>query len=195
MVNSSDSISLLRSGVVLPHYRILSSFFDEILRDDIHLLDINCQDGDLCELISIMYPYNIKYTGIDEDKESVDRAIAKGANGLFRATDYSKMKLKTNSYDVVVAQGQFLDSDNIIKKMDLLFRVSRGWVILFDFLVLQEGSRSVEMKIGDKTVFVHGLSYFNEILNLMEPTSIKRSFVVKTNDPVTPTSSVFAIKI
>lgn len=195
MINSSNGISLLRAGVVLPHYRILSSFFDEILRDDMHFLDINCRDGDLCELITIMYPYNVKYTGIDEDEENVSRAIAKGTNGLFRATDYSKMKLKTNSYDVVVAQGQFLDSDNIIKKMDLLFRVSREWIILFDFLILQEGSRSVEMEIGGKTVFVHGLSYFNEILNLMEPTSVKRSFVVKTNNPAIPTSSVFAIKI
>lgn len=195
MNTTPNSISLLKSGVVLPHYRILSSFFDEILRNDINILDINCNDGSLCELIRIMYPYNVKYMGIDENRACVDSAVEKGLEGSFRVTDYSKMKLKTNSYDVVVAQGQFLDSNNIIEKLDLLFRVARGWIVLFDFLVLPECDGSIEMTVDEKIVRVHGLSYINEILTLMEPTNVKCSFVVKTNDPAMPTPSVFAIKL
>ena len=191
----NNGISLLKSGVVLPRFRILSSFLDDVLRDEITLLDINCSDGSLCELIRIMYPYNVRYAGIDENEESVEMANNKLLNGSFRVADYSKMRLKTNSYDVVVAQGQFLDSDNIISKLDLLFRVSRGWIILFDFLVLPECEGSIEMRVEEKTVRVHGLSYINEILALMEPTSVKCSFVVKTNDPAMPTPSIFAIKL
>jgi ubiquinone/menaquinone biosynthesis C-methylase UbiE len=192
---NSEGISLLKSGIMLPHYRILSSFLDDILKDQISMLDINCNNGSLCELIQILYPYNMKYMGIDEREDFINKANEKRLTGSFRATDYSKMRLKSNSYDVVCAQGQFLDSDNILEKIDLLFRVARGWVILFNFLVLPEYEGAVEMEMDNKLVYLHGLSYIKEILAIMEPTSIKCSFVVKTDDPAMPTPSIFAIKI
>jgi len=192
---STEGIPLLKSGRMLPHYRILSSFLDDILREDVNLLDINCNNGSLCELIQIMYPFGIRYMGIDEDSSKIEEACNKKLRGAFRLADYSKMRLKSNSYDVVLAQGQFLDSDNILEKIDLLFRVAKGWVVLFDFLVIPEQEGVVEIEMNDRKVYLHGLGYINEIISIMNPTNIKCSFVVKTDNPAMPTPSIFAIKL
>ena len=191
----SEGLELLKDGVVLLHFRILSSFLSGILEDNHRVLDINSHGGYLREMIDILCPHDIDYIGVDEDVKHVVSAQLKNINGSFRHVEYDEMKLRTKSYDLIIAQNQFLSGGNLIGKMDNLFRASRKWIILFNFLVLQECDGSMKFEIDGKQEEIYGVSYLREMFGIMEPTQLEYSYIVKTENPLKPTPSIFVIRI
>jgi len=192
----SEGLELLKDGIVLPHFRILSFFLSGVLENSYRILNINSHGGYVREVIDIMCPYdNIDYIGVDEDPEVVREAQKKKLPGTFRNINYDRMRLRSNSYDLIIAQNQFLSGDDLIEKMDNLFRASRQWIILFDYLVLPECDGSMEFEIDGKTEQILGVSHLRELFGIMEPTQLEYSFIVKNDNPLMPTPSIFVIKI
>jgi SAM-dependent methyltransferase len=189
-----NDISLLKKGIILPHYKVMSSFLDNIVKEGDRVLDINCKDGHLLEMMRIMHTENIEYVGVDEDPEQIEIAKSKDMPAVFRSLPYDNMKLHTDSYDIVVAQDQFLDCDDMFEKIDNLFRATRKWVIFYKLLVLPEcdSYKVIEGENGSRCVY--GVSYLREIFSIMEPISVEYSYVTKGDDPVKPTASIFVIR-
>ena len=180
---------------MLPHFRVLSSFLNEILRDSDRVLDINCHSGSLFEAIKVLYPYNVEYIGIDKDVDNIEEALVKNLLAKFRCIDYDKMKLRTDSYDLIIVQDQFLNCSDPIKKLDALFRASRKNIIFFNFLVVPEYDGYVEIEINGKKECIYGVSHMVDLLTMMEPSSFEYSFITKTDNPSAPTPSIFVVRV
>jgi len=191
----SDGLQLLKNGILLPHFRILSLFLNDILEDSYRVLDMNSHGGSICEVIDIMCNCNIDYVGVDEDPKEVEKAKFKKLNGTFRNMNYDRMRLRTNSYDLIIAQDQFLSGDNLIERMDNLFRASRRWIILFNYMVLPECDNSMRFEVNGKSEEIYGITRLRELLSIMEPSQLEYSFIVKNDNPLSPTPSIFVIKI
>jgi len=190
-----DGIELLKDGIVLPNFRILSFFLSNILEDSYRVLDINSQGGYIRESIDIMCPKDIDYVGVDEDKIYSEIGKTRNVRGIFKTIKYNKMKLHTDSYDLIIAQNQYLEGDNLIEQIDNLFRASRKWIIFFNFIVLPECDGSMDIEFDGKEQKIYGVNYLRELFGIMKPTQLEYSFIVKTDNPLKPTPSIFVIKI
>jgi ubiquinone/menaquinone biosynthesis C-methylase UbiE len=190
-----SDISLLKKGIILPHFKVLSSFLDGILKEGDRVLDINCKDGYLFEMMQIMQTDNIEYVGVDVDPENIENAKKKELFATFRNISYEKMRLHRESYDLIIVQGDFLDCDNMFEKIDNLFRATRKWVIFYQLPVLPECDSYKVIENGDTRSCVYGVSFLKEIFGIMEPRSVQHSYVTKGDDPVKPTPSIFVVRI
>ena len=191
----SEGLKLLGDGVILPHYRILSFFLDDILADSYRVLDINSHSGSILEMLNLIGPhFDIEYIGVDSDKQNIEEAKEKNLNGVFRHISYDKMKLHSSSYDVIIAQDQFLSGD-IMEKINNLFRASKKWIILFNFLVLPEGDSYSISEINGKKEKIYGVNHLRELMSIMSPSQLEYSFIVKNENPLEPTPAIFVIKI
>lgn len=190
----SDGIQLLQEGVVLPHFRILSFFLDDILEDSFRVLDINSHGGSVRKVIDLMCPHKIDYVGVDEDKSETEKAREQNLKGTFRTMSYDRMRLRTDSYDLIVAHNQFLNDDDILERIDNLFRATRNWIILFNFLVLPECDNSMICEVDGEMQRIYGVSRLRELFGIMEPSQLEYSFIVKNDNPLKPTPSIFVVK-
>lgn len=190
----SDGLDLLKDGILLPHFRILSLFLSDILKDSYRVLDIDSHGAYLREVINIMCPKDIEYVSVDEDPKYVEIAKARKIDGVFRNTKYDKMKLREKSYDLIIAQNQFLKGNDIINDIDNLFRASRKWILLFNFLVLPECDGFKTININGKDEIFYGVARLRELFSVMEPKQLEYSFIVKTENPLKPTPSIFIIR-
>ena len=193
----NDGISLLKDGIILPHYRVLSLFFNDILKESNNkILDINCHNGNLYEFFKICYStYNVEYVGIDEDAKNIEDALAKNFPVIFKNGNHSKFKFRTDSFDIVIAQQQFLTHKNIVEDMDSLCRISKKWVVLFNFLILQECDSYKKVEINGKEEYIMGLNYIMSAIELMDPISVECSFIIKSENPLAPTPAIFVVHI
>ena len=82
-----------------------------------------------------------------------------------------------------------------MEKIDNLFRVSKKWIILFNFFVLPECESSTIININGKNEIIFGISYLRELLSIMEPSQFEYSFITKSDNPLEPTPSIFIIKV
>jgi len=194
-MNEQSGVELLKSGVVLPQYRIVESFFGNIISSPCRVLDLNCADGFLYQVMKFFFPYEIDYVGVDEDEGEIEKAQRKDLPITLKQLPYSNMKLHTDSYDVIVVQGNYFKCDDLLKKIDNLFRASRQWVVFYNLYVVPECDSYRIMNINGEDKYVYGINYIRETLNLMEPTSVEYSYIVKGENPTDPIPSIFAIKI
>lgn len=191
----NEGLELLKEGIILPHFRILSFFLNDILEDSFRILDVNSHGGYIREVMEIMCPRPIEYVGVDEDPADVAKAQMKNIPGTFRHISYERMKLRSNSYDLIIAQDQFLHGSDLMERLDNLFRASRQWIILFNFLVLPECDDAMDFEIDGETQKIFGVNRLRELFSIMEPTQLEYSFIVKNDNPLRPTPSIFVVKI
>ena len=63
----SEGLQLLQEGIILPHFRILSFFLEDILKDSYRVLDINSHGGSVLKMLKIIGPNrDINYVGIEK---------------------------------------------------------------------------------------------------------------------------------
>ena len=191
-----DDIELLRKGIVLPRYRILSRILNDTLSRKNRIIDLSCNNGNILEMINFMYNDFQDYTGVDEREEQIQEALDKNLNANFKYSQFSKLKMRKNSYDIVIAQdGYFLNDGDIFDRIDNLFRVSRMWVVFFNLLVIPECDTYKWVEVNGKNVKVYGINYLREIIGLLEPVSMEYTYVTKTDNPSEPSPAIFAIKV
>jgi ubiquinone/menaquinone biosynthesis C-methylase UbiE len=195
MVTGQSGIDLLKKGIVLPQHRILSSFLDNILSGPCRMLDLNCDDGSLYEVVDFFFPYKIDYVGVDQSESSINMAMDKNLPVQFKHLDYSKLKLRENSYDVIVVQNEYFGCGDLLKKIDTLFRASRRWVVFYSMYVIPECDSYRMLEVDGEDKCVYGINYIKETLSLMEPFSVEYSYIVKAENPTDPIPSIFAIKL
>jgi ubiquinone/menaquinone biosynthesis C-methylase UbiE len=191
-----NDIDLLKKGIVLPHYRILSRILDDSMNRNNRIMDLACKDGNILEMINILYNDSQDYTGVDEGEDNIIRAESKNLNANFKHSKFSKLKMRKNSYDIVIAQDSyFLNNEDILSRIDNLFRVSRMWVIFFNLLVIPECDTYKTIEMNGESVNVYGINYLREIIGLLEPASMEYTYVAKSDNPSEPTTAIFAIKV
>lgn len=192
----SEGLQLLQEGIVLPHFRILSFFLEDILKDSYRVLDINSHSGSVLEMLQAIGPHrDIDYIGVDADHKNIEGAKQKNLNGIFKNISYERMKLHSSSYDLIIAQDQFLSNDDIMEKINNLFRVSRKWIILFNFLVLPECDSFISNDIDGMEKRIYGVNYLRELISIMGPSQLEYSFIVKNENPLEPIPSIFVVRI
>jgi ubiquinone/menaquinone biosynthesis C-methylase UbiE len=196
LVDSND-IDMLKRGIMLPQYRMFCQFLDQSLSDDDRVMDLGCKQGVLCEVMDLMFSKDIEYNGIDSCQDNIDQAIEKNLQGNFKQRDYSKLRMRSSSFDIVIAQNSYFNHGDVFEKIDNLLRVSRKWVILFNKLVIPEceGYREVELENEADVVKIHGINYLKEIIEIMSPSNFGCSYVSKGDNPVKPTPSMFIIRV
>jgi hypothetical protein len=186
---------MLKRGIMLPQYRMFCQFLDMSLSNGDRIIDLGCKEGVLCEVVDLMFPHSVDYNGIDSDEGNIERALKKNLKGEFKQKAYSKLRMRSSSFDIVIAQDSYFNQGDIFEKIDNLLRVSKKWVILFNKLVIPEceGYRETE-KDGD-VVKVHGINYLKEIIEIMSPSNFGCSYVSKGDNPIAPTPSMFIIRV
>ena len=194
-IASLSDIEMLKRGIMLPQYRMFCQFLDMSLCEGDRVVDLDCKDGTLCEVIDLMFPHDIEYNGIHSDKEKIEIALKKNLRGVFKHRNYSKLRMRSNSYDIVIAQNSYFNDGDIFEKIDNLLRVSKKWVILFNKLVIPECEGFREIVADDKVVKIHGINYLKEIIEIMSPSNFGCSYVSKGNNPIEPTPSMFIIRV
>jgi len=190
-----NDIDLLKRGVIMPKFKVLSSFFDRMIKKGDRVLDINCKDGYLLEMIHIMHLENVDYVGVDPNLNNIKRANEKNLDGSFKNISYDKMKLHSDSYDLIIAQDNFLDCDNMFEKIDNLFRATRKWIVFYNIPVIPECDSYQMVNSDEGSDCVHGVAFIHEILSIMEPVSVQHSYITKGEDPAKPTSSIFVVRV
>jgi hypothetical protein len=194
-LNGSSDIDMLKRGVMLPQYRMFCQFLDVSLCEDDRIMDLNCRDGVLCEVMDLMFPHDVDYNGVDQDNEYIEKALEKKIKGDFKHRQYSKLRMRSNSFDIVIAQNNYFNEGDIFEKIDNLLRVSKKWVILFNKLVIPECEGYREIEVDGSPVKVHGINYIKEIIEIMSPSNFGCSYVSKGDNPVKPTPSMFIIRV
>jgi len=193
-MTDKNDMKLLRQGVILPQYRMLLSFLTNVLTSESRVLDLNCRDGYLYEVMDFFFPNMIDYTGVDHDEDVIEEARGKGFSVLFKNSRYSSLKMRENSYDLIVAQHGYFGSGDLLKEVDTIFRASRKWVIFYNMYTIPECDSYKSVDINGVKSHVYGVNYIRETLSLFEPNSVEYSYAFKAEDPSDPIPTIFVIK-
>ena len=186
-----NELEMLKKGIVTPKINLLKQYLEKNNLDNFDILNINCGHGYMYEVLNFLFNYNMHYCGIDENEHSIKEAMKSYPETKFRAVDYEKMKLKTNSYNLTIVQGNFLNSKKIIYYLDILFRITTDFILLYDMDIIPEHSHYLE----NENDLIYGLSFFKEFLEIFHPRSVEHSLVGDVNCPADISSSIFLIRI
>jgi len=193
-LSEKQKVDFLRSGNLVPEFRIFSNMINRIGIDNLRILDVNAGICHLYEVFKLCYSYKTIYTATDKAETKLKAAKKRHPEITTRKGNFSRLNFK-DKYDIVIYQDFSNAKVELEKTIEKLINTSSNWIFLYNTLVCQETKSLLIKNRGvDNNKICYNLEEFYSFLNSYSFSDIEFSFFQNSDDPTSPTPSVFFIK-